>query len=264
MNMKKKPEISLENLPDPVKAHIQHLERVRRDFVANVSHELRTPLTVIQGYLESLLAQNLNETKPWKKIFTQMYQHSVRMANIIEDLLLLSILETDDYPLEERPKIIISEMLALLVEEAKNISGEKQHHITLHADSKVLLDGAENELKSLFSNLIVNAIKYTPAKGSIQISWSSKDGCAIFAVTDTGIGIDQKQIPRITERFYRVDKGRSRESGGTGLGLAIVKHILLRHQAELIVESQLGVGSTFTCIFPSPRTSIVTSDKQNR
>ncbi len=253
--MKKKPEISLKNLPDSVKAHIAHLERVRRDFVANVSHELRTPLTVIQGYLETLLAQNLDETKPWKKIFTQMFQHSVRMANIIEDLLLLSILETDDYPLEDKSNINIAEMLQGLVVEAKNISGAKKHRITLKADSKVCLKGAENELKSLFSNLIINAIKYTPAKGLIKIYWGAEEGRAVFKVTDTGIGIAKKEIPRITERFYRVDKGRSRESGGTGLGLAIVKHILLRHQAELIVESQLGEGSTFTCVFPSARTS---------
>ena len=232
------------------------MERVRRDFVANVSHELRTPLTVIQGYLETLLAQDLDETKPWKKIFTQMFHHSVRMANIIEDLLLLSILETDEYPFEEKPKINIAEMLKGLVREAKNISGEKEHRITLKADARVLLDGAENELKSLFSNLIVNAIKYTPAKGQIKISWVAKEGKAIFTVKDTGIGIAKKQIPRITERFYRVDKGRSRESGGTGLGLAIVKHILLRHQGDLIVESQLGEGSTFTCVFPAQRTSV--------
>lgn len=255
--MKKKPEISLENLPEPVKAHIAHLERVRRDFVANVSHELRTPLTVIQGYLESLLAQNLDETKPWRKIFTQMFQHSVRMANIIEDLLLLSILETEDYPLEEKPKMDIAAMLKILVQEAKNISGEKKHQISLQADAKVRLDGAENELRSLFSNLIVNAIKYTPAQGKIKIQWFAEDNKSVFRVTDTGIGIAEKEIPRITERFYRVDKGRSRESGGTGLGLAIVKHILLRHQGELIVESQLGKGSTFTVIFPAHRTSII-------
>lgn len=254
--MKKKTEISLENLPESVKAHIQHLERVRRDFVANVSHELRTPLTVIQGYLETLLSQKLDETKPWKKIFSQMFDHSVRMANIIEDLLLLSILETDDYPLEEKAQLPIARMMKILIKEARSISGEKKHHITLKADSRVLLDGAENELKSLFSNIIVNAIKYTPPKGMIKIEWKIKQGCAVFKVIDTGIGIDQKQIPRITERFYRVDKGRSRESGGTGLGLAIVKHILLRHQGELVVESELGVGSVFSCIFPANRTKL--------
>ncbi len=254
---KKKHEISLEKLPDAVKSHIAHLERVRRDFVANVSHELRTPLTVIQGYLETLLAQDLDETKPWRKIFTQMYQHSIRMGNIIEDLLLLSILETDDYPLDEKPKINIAAILKELVKEARNISGEKKHQISLKADSKVLLDGAENELKSLFSNIIVNAIKYTPAQGKIKVQWGEQQGKAFFTVSDTGIGITKKQIPRITERFYRVDKGRSRESGGTGLGLAIVKHILLRHEGELIVESELGKGSSFTCIFPQQRTTLI-------
>jgi two-component system phosphate regulon sensor histidine kinase PhoR len=257
--MKKKTEISLDKLPDTVKAHIQHLERVRRDFVANVSHELRTPLTVIQGYLEALLTQKLDETKPWKKIFTQMYDQSIRMAHIIEDLLLLSVLETDDYPLEEKPNLAITPMLKILVKEARSISGEKKHHITLKADPKILLDGAENELKSLFSNIIINAIKYTPAQGKIKIEWRVKQGQAVFSVTDTGIGIEKKQIPRITERFYRVDKGRSRESGGTGLGLAIVKHILLRHQGELIVESELGKGSVFSCLFPKERTHFVSS-----
>ena len=252
--MKKKHEIPLKNLPASVKAHIEHLERVRRDFVANVSHELRTPLTVIQGYLETLLKQDRDETKPFKKIFEQMYQHSIRMANIIEDLLLLSVLETDDYPLEEKSKIHIADLLKKLVEEAEDISGAKMHRISLYADSHVLLDGAENELKSLFTNLVVNAIKYTPEKGQIMIEWTSQNGQAIFRVKDTGIGISKQQIPRITERFYRVDKGRSRESGGTGLGLAIVKHILIRHQGELLVESQLGEGSTFTCIFPPQRT----------
>lgn len=259
--MKKKAEISLANLPDAVKAHIQHLELIRRDFVANVSHELRTPLTVIQGYLESLLAQELDQTKPWKKIFEQMFQHSVRMANIIEDLLLLSILETDDYPLDEKPKIHIAKLLKILLTEAKNISGDKRHHFSLRVNSRILLNGAASELKSLFSNLIINAIKYTPAGGKIKIEWAAQKGMAIFRITDTGIGIAKKQIPRITERFYRVDKGRSRESGGTGLGLAIVKHILLRHQAELIVESQLGKGSVFTCIFPAERTHTVTSSR---
>lgn len=253
----KKTELSLQNLPGPVKAHIQHLERVRRDFVANVSHELRTPLTVIQGYLEALMAQKLDETKPWKKIFTQMYDHSIRMANIIEDLLLLSILETDDYPLEEKPQLPIAAMLKILIKEARSISGEKKHHITLKADPRVLLDGAENELKSLFSNIIVNSIKYTPAHGQIKIEWGVKQGRAVFKVTDTGIGIEEKQIPRITERFYRVDKGRSRASGGTGLGLAIVKHILLRHEGELVVASELGKGSIFSCLFPIHRTTII-------
>ncbi len=254
--MKKKTEISLNELPDSVKAHIAHLERVRRDFVANVSHELRTPLTVIQGYLESLLAQNLDETKSWRKIFTQMFQHSVRMASIIEDLLLLSILETDDYPLQEKNKIPISKMLKKLVAGIKDINKDKKHHISLKANSKVLLDGAENELKSLFSNIIINAIKYTPAQGHIKIEWTQENNRAIFRVSDTGIGIAKKELPRITERFYRIDKGRSRDSGGTGLGLAIVKHILIRHQGKLLVESKLGKGSVFTVIFPEQRSHI--------
>lgn len=253
--MKKTHELPLKDLPEAVKTHITRLERMRTDFVANVSHELRTPLTVIQGYLETLLNQDAKATKPWKKIFAQMFQHSLRMGNIIEDLLLLSELEADDFP-EETATIRVATLLEALCEEAKHIAGAKKHHISLTADPRVLLDGSESELKSLFSNLIINAVKYTPDCGKISIEWSIHAGQAIFKVTDTGMGIAKKDIPRITERFYRVDKARSRGSGGTGLGLAIVKHILLRHQGELKIESKLGKGSIFTCIFPATRTSI--------
>ncbi len=251
---KKKEELYLKNLPESVKTHIQHLERVRSDFVANLSHELRTPLTVIQGYLETLLKQETSKIRPWKKIFEQMFQNCIRMANIVEDLLLLSSLESDDYPLEENKGILISAMLETICKEIQNISVEKKHQISLKIDARVRLNGAEKELKSLFSNLIINAIKYTPSKGKIKIEWYVEEDQAIFKVSDTGIGIAKKHIPRITERFYRVDKARSRGSGGTGLGLAIVKHILLRHQGELLIASILGKGSTFTCIFPASRT----------
>jgi len=255
--VKKNNELSLKNLPPSVQSHIQHLERVRRDFIANVSHELRTPLTVIHGYLESLLKQDLDETKPWKKIFMQMYQHSIRMETIIDDLLLLSRLESEDQPLDERKRIDVAAMLDTLYTDAQMISGNKNQHIQLQADKKIVLDGSEEELKSLFSNIIINAIKYTPVDGSICIEWYQEKGCAIFKVTDTGIGIAKEHLPRITERFYRVDKGRSRESGGTGLGLAIVKHVLLSHEGELLVESELGKGSVFTCVFPKKRTTVL-------
>jgi two-component system, OmpR family, phosphate regulon sensor histidine kinase PhoR len=255
--MKKNKEISFKKLPSSVQAHIEHLERVRRDFIANVSHELRTPLTVIHGYLESLLKQDSEQIKPLKKIFSQMYQHSIRMEMIIDDLLLLSRLESEDQPLDEKSKINIAGMLETLYTDAKMISRNKHQQIELQADKKVLLDGGEEELKSLFSNIIINATKYTPAKGHILIEWFQDQGKAYFKVTDTGIGIAKEHLPRITERFYRVDKGRSRESGGTGLGLAIVKHVLLRHQGELQIESQFNHGSVFTCIFPEERTIIL-------
>lgn len=257
--MKKNHDLLLNDLPEAVKTHISHLERVRSDFVANVSHELRTPLTVIQGYLESLLTQTDDENNPHKKIFAQMYQHSVRMSDIIEDLLLLSELESDDHPHEEKVKVRVAQILETLYEEAKHIAGDKEHQLILNTDAHVLLDGSVSELKSLFSNLIINAIKYTPNHGTITIEWHAKNGKGIFKVTDTGMGIAKQHIPRITERFYRIDKARSRGSGGTGLGLAIVKHILLRHQGQLLIDSIVGKGSTFTCVFPIDRTTIIGS-----
>ena len=248
--------VDFEKLPQEVKDYIHHLEQVRSDFVANVSHELRTPLTVLRGYLEALIHHEQPDKETLNKIYTQMYQQSLRMADIIEDLLLLAHLEGEDHPAEEKNTILVKDILQALCLDAKNISGDKQHKISLQADDKLFLSGSENELRSLFSNIIVNAVKYTPAHGSISIDWyRGKDNCAYFSVTDTGIGIAKDDIPRITERFYRVDKARSRERGGTGLGLAIVKHVLLRHNAKLQIESKLGEGSKFTCIFPANRIS---------
>jgi two-component system phosphate regulon sensor histidine kinase PhoR len=252
--MKKNNDSQLQKLPKTVKTYIKHLEQVRSDFVANVSHELRTPLTVIQGYLETLIkGENINK-KSLPKIFMQMYQHSIRMADIIEDLLLLSHLESDDHLTEEKNDIRVADLLKTLVVDAKNISGEKKHKITLKADARVGINGSESELRSLFSNIIVNAIKYTPSKGQIMIEWfRDESGQGVFRVSDTGIGIAKEHLPRITERFYRVDKARSRERGGTGLGLAIVKHVLLRHDGELEVVSTVDKGSIFICRFPMSR-----------
>lgn len=250
----KKHNIGFEQLPASAKSYITHLERMRSDFVANLSHELRTPLTVMQGYLEILIKQDAVEMKSYHKIFTQMYQHSLRMANIIEDLLLLSRLESDEYQSEDKSWLNIEPLLSVLVEEARNISGSKAHVITLTADSSLQLRGQESEMRSLFSNIIINAVKYTPAQGKIEVKWYRNESAqAIFSVTDTGIGIAKADIPRLTERFYRVDKARSRDSGGTGLGLAIVKHVILRHGGDLQIESQLDRGSTFTCIFPESK-----------
>lgn len=242
-----------ETLPKPIRSHIELLERMRQDFVANVSHELRTPLTVIRGYLELLKNQHEFIGTKYETMFSQMLQHSLRMGSLIEDLLLLSHLESHEQEADPGTEISVSELLEQIVEDAKNISGANKHKIKLQADKHLYLMGIKEELKSLFSNLIINAVKYTPAEGSIKIRWYDEDGRAAFSVTDTGIGIAKKHIPRITERFYRVDKARSRDSGGTGLGLAIVKHVLLRHEAELEIESQLNKGSTFTCWFPPSR-----------
>jgi len=248
--------LNLEQVPADIRKHINQLERVRQDFVANVSHELRTPLTVLRGYLETLISKDDEEIEKYQKIFEQMYQHSLRMENIIGDLLLLSRLENDDQPSDENHAVPVAELLTTLCGDAKIISGEKHHAINLELMPELCLKGSDEELKSLFSNFIVNAVKYTPANGIIKVSWQVENGQAAFSVSDTGIGIDEKHIPRITERFYRVDKARSRDSGGTGLGLAIAKHVLMRHQGELSVESKLGEGSTFKCVFPTIRTVI--------
>lgn len=240
-------------LPDYVLSHIQHLEQVRQDFVANVSHELRTPLTVIHGYLETLLNQHFDETKPWKKIFLQMQQQTLRMENLIEDLLLLSHLETSEDENKTSEPVDVSDLLAIICDEAKALSSELKHCIQLKTTKNLGLLGHKNELRSLFSNIIFNAVKYTPSGGKIIIRWCNKNNGANFSVRDTGIGIAPEHIPRLTERFYRVDPARSRMSGGTGLGLAIAKHVLLRHEALLEIQSKPGKGSLFTCVFPGLR-----------
>jgi two-component system phosphate regulon sensor histidine kinase PhoR len=178
-------------------------------------------------------------------------EHARRMQRLIEDLLTLSTLETDALPQEETVDVAL--LLALVREEAEALS-DGRHVITLENAGPATLRGSSRELHSAFSNLASNAVRYTPAGGSIDISWCAvADGGAVFAVRDTGIGIEPEHIPRLTERFYRVDRGRSRESGGTGLGLAIVKHVLERHQAKLEVTSTTGAGSTFAAEFPPRR-----------
>ena len=242
-------------LPDDIVQHIEHLERVRRDFIANVSHELRTPLTVIRGYLEALIEQNDGKNPSWDNIFKQMHQHSLRMEHIITDLLFLSRLETTEQEVVYQKKLPIANILTAICEDARQLS-QQQHHISLTKDSDLYLDGIAEELKSLFYNLIGNAVKYTPKGGKIEVVWKREKDQACFKVIDNGIGIEKKDIPRITERFYRVVKARSRDSGGTGLGLAIVKHVLLRHQGELIIRSELGKGSEFCCLFSKEMVSV--------
>lgn len=241
----------LNNLPKPVVEHIQHLERIRQDFVANVSHELRTPLTVIHGYLEMLLT---HETHPhFIKICHQMFTQTTRMQNLIADLLLLSSLEADEFDVHLKTQftrqINVAKLLKLIVSEAHALSKNK-HDILLYVDKNLCLKGRTSELRTLFSNLIFNAVKYTPQGGTIEIHWKTQRNLAVFCVKDSGIGIAKQHLPRLTERFYRVDKARSRESGGTGLGLAIAKHILIRHGGELLIQSKVGKGSEFKCLFP--------------
>ncbi len=249
--MKSDIKLLLKDLPAPIKSHINHLERVRSDFIANVSHELRTPLTVIHGYLEALIKDDNVDAKTYKKIFTQMYQHGTRMEKIIDDLLLLSRLENQDQKyINKTKRINIAKMLKQLSTDAKIISNTKRQNFILNIDKTVVIDGFKDELKSLFYNLITNAIKYTPDNGQITIEWYTENKMAIFKITDNGIGIAKEHIPRLTERFYRVDKSRSRTSGGTGLGLAIVKYVLAHHQGNLHIQSEPGKGSSFICIFP--------------
>lgn len=229
---------------------LKHLERVRRDFVANVSHELRTPLTVIAGYLENMGDANDECSKKWGKGIGQMQDQTRRMIRIVEDLLLLSRLEAVDKGLARDP-VAVPAILAVLREEAVSLSGEKGHEIVTEVDESLWMLGAEKVLHSVFANLIFNAVQYTPAGGRITIRWGQRDNTLCFEVEDTGIGISAQHIPRLTERFYRVDSGRSRDSGGTGLGLAIVKYGLDRHQGRLRIQSQPGQGSVFRCEFPA-------------
>ncbi len=230
----------------------ERLEAMRRDLVANVSHELRTPITVLAGYLETLNDQQVPDPAFQKRAMELMTQQTGRMQNLVEDLLTLSRLENARGPSAEQP-VDVPRLVQGLHHEATALSAGR-HHIVLDVDPELWLTGAEGELRSAFLNLVTNAIRYTPARGRITIRWRpTQDGGASFSVVDTGIGIAPEHIPRLTERFYRVDRSRSRETGGTGLGLAIVKYALSHHQARLQVDSELEQGSTFSAIFPARR-----------
>jgi two-component system phosphate regulon sensor histidine kinase PhoR len=228
------------------------LEQMRKDFVANVSHELRTPLTVINGYLETF-ADSVGESNPrWRRALDQMLAQSRRMQTLINDLLLLSRLETLPQA-DEHDAFAVRPILEMIREEAlASVGGQRE--ITIDCDDSLALIGQRDELRSAFANIVFNAARYTEAGGRIAMRWYADSEHAYLAVQDSGIGIDAEHIPRLTERFYRVDKSRSMDTGGTGLGLAIVKHVLLRHQANLTVTSKPGEGSCFTCVFPISRT----------
>jgi two-component system phosphate regulon sensor histidine kinase PhoR len=231
--------------------HVHNLEQVRKDFVANVSHELRTPLTVIKGYLETFLNMLSPETnRQLYRGLTQMSQQTHRMEMLVNDLLLLSRLENEHNKITLRP-VNVSGMLRQIQQEAHVLNEDKRHSIQVQADGDLLLMGDESQLRSAFSNLLVNAIKYTPAGGRIVVLWCLEEKGARLEVQDTGEGIDPIHIPRLTERFYRADQSRHKQTGGTGLGLAIVKHVLLHHGGELEIQSTLGKGSSFICHFPA-------------
>jgi two-component system, OmpR family, phosphate regulon sensor histidine kinase PhoR len=225
----------------------ERIEMMRRDFIANASHELRTPLTVINGFLEIACAQPNLDTATRVAHLKMMTEQGRRMQNLVEDMLTLTRLESVEYPL--RPEHVpIESLLDQIRREAEALSAGR-HVISLAVEGPDIRGGVE-ELRSAFGNLVSNAVRYTPENGRIDILWRLREGIPQFLVRDTGIGIDPKHISRLTERFYRVDKSRSRETQGTGLGLAIVKHVLLRHDATLSVESLPDQGSTFCVSFP--------------
>ena len=280
---------------------LMRVESMRRDFIANVSHELRTPLTVVSGFLEQMVEQPDIAPAQRKRFHTLMLEQAGRMQRLIEDLITLSRLESERAPSMEE-SITARDLMRQLLDEAGALSNGR-HRIEVEAGPDFVLSGSAEELHSAFSNLISNAIRYTPAGGSVrvalragvaaaagaavamppgaglrarlrdelsvsasvQVSPELRTGAyaivegAVFSVTDTGPGITPQHLPRLTERFYRVDKSRSRETGGTGLGLAIVKHIMARHGGRLDIESTLGQGSTFNAILPAARVHPITS-----
>jgi len=233
--------------------HVEKLEHMRSDFVANVSHELKTPLTVVSGFIETLLDFGPDLPPEDSKSYLQMaLDQSVRMQRLVDDLLTLSSLETESPPASEE-KLAVATLVAEVEREAEALSAGR-HHILFAPGEPVQLLGSARELHSALANLASNAVRYTPEGGNLRLSWQlTPQGDLEVSIADDGIGIAMEHLPRLTERFYRVDRGRSRESGGTGLGLAIVKHVLTRHQGELRIESEPGRGSCFTARFPASR-----------
>jgi two-component system phosphate regulon sensor histidine kinase PhoR len=230
---------------------LEKLEHMRRDFIANVSHELRTPLTVVGGFLETLMDMDGKMPKEIRNYFNLMQEQTARMRHLVEDLLTLSQLENSQ-TVPQDMEIDVEALLASVMNEARSLSNGR-HRLSLDMDPGLCLTGAMEELHSAFGNLVSNAVRYTPENGEITLSWKLRGQEGVFSVRDTGIGIEQQHIDRLTERFYRVDRSRSRETGGTGLGLSIVKHILTRHQARLEIQSEPGKGSTFSAVFPKAR-----------
>ena len=226
----------------------RRLEQVRRDFVANASHELRTPLTVVYGFLETLAADAGDVPGRWRRPLELMTQQTLRMQHIIDDMLVLARLEGDGARGVDND-VNVPNLLQLIRNEAIALSGSRRHRIELEADPQLWLRGNEIELRSAFSNLVTNAVQHTPDGTLIRVRWWVQDGCPLLEVQDNGEGIAAEHLPRLSERFYRVDASRSRARGGTGLGLAIVKHALARHDAELRIRSTVGGGSTFSCVF---------------
>jgi len=232
---------------------LQKADAMRRDFVANVSHEMRTPITVLMGFLETVQSLELEKNQR-EQYFDMMMSQAQRMKSLVEDLLTLANLEANSLPAATN-QVNVETLMALLKNDAEALS-HGNHSFTFEVLNKNNLLGDEREILSAFSNLVSNAIRYTPEAGAIHVKWIvNADGQGEFSVTDTGPGIASEHLSRLTERFYRIDRSRSRDTGGTGLGLAIVKHIANRHQAQLTIESTPGKGSTFTLRLPKERLS---------
>jgi two-component system, OmpR family, phosphate regulon sensor histidine kinase PhoR len=232
---------------------LEAVARVRRDFIANVSHELKTPLTVLAGFIETLTDVEMDERQR-QRCLALMREQANSMQRLVEDLLTLSALESEQ--LVNEGEFAVVPLLLAVSSDAKALSGGR-HEITLTIRDAATLLGSREELASAFGNLVSNAVRYTPEGGRISLEWRVSDAGGEFTVADSGIGIASEHVPRLTERFYRVDRSRSRASGGTGLGLAIVKHVLIRHQGELIIASEEGRGSSFTVRLPLHRVRIV-------
>ena len=229
-------------------AKYHRMKKMRREFVANVSHELKTPLTVVRGYVEMIQETDHALDPHWQKIFGTIQGQVFRMERLVEQLLSLSKVENnrDDNDMKQ---VDMPNLVENLVEDAKWLNQIKQHDIRINITHGIGVFGIETELKSACANLISNAIAYTPANGVIEVNWLQNGDKVIFSVKDNGDGIKPEQLNRLTERFYRVDKSRSRDTGGSGLGLAIVKHVLLHHKAELVITSKWGEGSEFSIYF---------------
>lgn len=235
-------------------SQIERVETMRRDFVANVSHELRTPLTVIMGFLEHLVDDPDMELTTRVHFLDLLHQQTRRMNRLVDDLLTLSKLENRQ-PSQQEEMVDMPALISFLLADGKALSAG-QHVFDVECAAGNLL-GSSSELRSAFGNLVSNAVRYAPQGGTISIAWRIESGVPVFSVTDNGTGIAAEHLPRLTERFYRVDKGRSAQTGGTGLGLAIVKHALLNHQARIEIESTPGKGSTFSAVFPITRMAVV-------
>lgn len=225
------------------------VNKMHRDFVANVSHELKTPLTVLRGYIE-IMQSSKGLPEKFVEPLSQMEIQNIRMQFIVNDLLYLAKLE-NSANIKPHEQINVTTVVNTIIEAVQPLLKDKQHRLELDINQQISVVGAPTELHSAFSNLVTNAIHYTPSNGLIKIAWQRGLRGAIFSVKDNGLGVPKQHLERLTQRFYRVDTDRSRDGGGTGLGLAIVKHVLQRHDSELEIESEEGVGSKFKCVFPA-------------